>query len=179
VLKCAFARTVRDPACKDLRQPQSFPHLWKTLWKSKRSFSHKSFYISYLQAMYSTTIWDQVLTRIEDQVGKHSFSTWFKPTTLLADGGRSLSISVPNLLFVEWLPKHYSVVLAEALRDVGRPDVQLVFVPDTPASRRKPCATARRQSDPALHLRHLHRRAVESVRSRGMPRCRGNAVAFI
>ena len=73
--------------------------------------------------MYSATIWDQVLTRIEDQVGKHSFSTWFKPTTLLADGGRSLSISVPNLLFVEWLPKHYSVVLAEALRDVGRPDV--------------------------------------------------------
>ncbi|MEO5739910.1 MAG: chromosomal replication initiator protein DnaA, partial [Vicinamibacterales bacterium] len=69
------------------------------------------------------------------QVGKHSFSTWFKPTSLLADGGESLSISVPNLLFVEWLPKHYSVVLAEALRDVGRPDVKLVFVPDTPATR--------------------------------------------
>jgi chromosomal replication initiator protein len=84
--------------------------------------------------MLSTTVWDQVLTRIEDQVGKHSFSTWFKPTTLLADGGQSLSISVPNLLFVEWLPKHYSVVLAEALRDVGRPDVKLVFVPDTPAT---------------------------------------------
>ncbi len=79
--------------------------------------------------MASTTIWDQVLSRIEDQVGKHSFSTWFKPTTLLADGGQSLSISVPNPLFVEWLPKHYSVVLAEALRDVGRPDVKLVFVP--------------------------------------------------
>jgi len=85
--------------------------------------------------MSSATIWDQVLSRIEDQVGKHSFSTWFKPTTLLADGGHSLSISVPNLLFLEWLPKHYSVVLAEALRDVGRPDVKLVFVPDTPASR--------------------------------------------
>ena len=80
--------------------------------------------------MSISTIWDQVLSRIEDQVGKHSFSTWFKPTTLLADGGQSLSISVPNPLFVEWLPKHYSVVLAEALRDVGRPDVKLVFVPD-------------------------------------------------
>jgi chromosomal replication initiator protein len=80
--------------------------------------------------MASATIWDQVLSRIEDQVGKHSFSTWFKPTTLLADGGQSLSISVPNPLFVEWLPRHYTVVLAEALRDVGRPDVKLVFVPD-------------------------------------------------
>ena len=76
------------------------------------------------------SIWDQVLSRIEDQVGKHSFSTWFKPTSLLLDGGNSLSIRVPNLLFVEWLPKHYSVVLAEALRDVGRADVKLVFVPD-------------------------------------------------
>jgi len=80
--------------------------------------------------MSSLTVWDQVLSRIEDQVGKHSFSTWFKPTVLLADGGQSLSIRVPNPLFVEWLPKHYSVVLAEALRDVGRPDVKLVFVPD-------------------------------------------------
>lgn len=80
--------------------------------------------------MSSTTIWDQVLGRIEDQVGKHSFSTWFKPTTLLNDGGETLSIRVPNPLFVEWLPKHYSVVLAEALRDVGRPDVRLVFVPE-------------------------------------------------
>jgi len=80
--------------------------------------------------MASATIWDQVLSRIEDQVGKHSFSTWFKPTTLMADGGQSLSIRVPNPLFVEWLPKHYSVVLAEALRDVGRADVKLVFVPD-------------------------------------------------
>ncbi len=80
--------------------------------------------------MLTSTIWDQVLSRIEAQVGKHSFSTWFKPTSLLLDGGSSLRIRVPNLLFVEWLPKHYSVVLAEALRDVGRGDVRLVFVPD-------------------------------------------------
>ena len=80
--------------------------------------------------MATATIWDHVLSRIEGQVGKHSFSTWFKPTSLLTDGGNSLSIRVPNLLFVEWLPKHYSVVLAEALREVGRADARLVFVPD-------------------------------------------------
>jgi len=84
--------------------------------------------------MSSLTVWDQVLSQIEDQVGKHSFSTWFKPTALLRDGGESLSIRVPNPLFVEWLPKHYSVVLAEALRDVGRPNVKLVFVPDGAAA---------------------------------------------
>ena len=85
--------------------------------------------------MQSATVWDQVLSQIENQVGKHSFSTWFKPTSLLTDGGHSLSIRVPNPLFVEWLPKHYSVVMAEALREVGRPDVKLLFVPDAPGGR--------------------------------------------
>jgi chromosomal replication initiator protein len=98
--------------------------------------------------MPSATIWDQVLTRIEGQVGKHSFSTWFKPTSLLADGGQSLSIRVPNLLFVEWLPKHYSVVLAEALREVGRPDVKLVFVPDGAAAADEGRAPAVKTSSP-------------------------------
>jgi chromosomal replication initiator protein len=84
--------------------------------------------------MSAATIWDQVLGRIEGQVGKHSFSTWFKPTSLLKDAGNSLSIRVPNPLFVEWLPKHYSVVLAEALREVGRGDARLVFVPDGPGA---------------------------------------------
>jgi chromosomal replication initiator protein len=92
--------------------------------------------------MSSLTVWDQVLSRIEDQVGKHSFSTWFKPTALLRDAGESLAIRVPNPLFVEWLPKHYSVVLAEALRDVGRADVKLVFVPDGAGAPQAPQAPA-------------------------------------
>jgi chromosomal replication initiator protein len=87
--------------------------------------------------MQSATIWDHVLRRIEDQVGKHSFSTWFKPTSLLMDAGQSLSIRVPNPLFVEWLPKHYSAVLTDALREAGRPDVKLVFVPDDAAGRER------------------------------------------
>ena len=80
--------------------------------------------------MSSTTVWDQVLSRIEGQVGRHTFSTWFKPTSMLADLGKVLKISVPNPLFVEWLPKHYSVVLSEALREVGRAEAALEFVPD-------------------------------------------------
>src|SRR5689334_6763356 len=87
--------------------------------------------------MASLTVWDQVLSRIEDQVGKHSFSTWFKPTVLLSDAGQSLSIRVPNPLSVEWLPKHYSVVMSEALREVGRPNVKLVFVPQGTAEDRQ------------------------------------------
>jgi chromosomal replication initiator protein len=80
--------------------------------------------------MTGTSIWDQVLGRIEEKVGRHSFHTWFKPTSLLADEGSLVTVRVPNPLFTEWLPKHYSVVLAEALKDVGRSDVELIFVPE-------------------------------------------------
>src|SRR5918997_5639106 len=81
-------------------------------------------------AVLSIDLWDQVLGRIEAKVGRHSFHTWFKPTSLLSDEGTVISVRVPNPLFTEWLPKHYSVVLAEALQDVGRADVELVFVPE-------------------------------------------------
>ena len=86
----------------------------------------------------STTIWDQILTLIEGKVGPHSFSTWFKPTSLKEDRGRALVVRVPAPLYVEWLPRHYSVVLAEALNEAGRPQAQLLFeveaTPPAPAA---------------------------------------------
>ena len=74
------------------------------------------------------TIWDQVLARIETKVNRHSFYTWFRPTTLVADGGGALTIRVPNPLFKDWLTKHYSLVLSEALAEVRRPGAGLIFV---------------------------------------------------
>jgi chromosomal replication initiator protein len=91
--------------------------------------------------MSALSIWDQILGRIEAKVGRHSFHTWFKPTSLLTDDGQRLSVRVPNLLFTEWLPKHYSMVLTEALNDVGRPDAELIFVPEEARSGAAPAAT--------------------------------------
>jgi len=74
------------------------------------------------------SIWDQILSRVETKVNRHSFYTWFKPTALVADGGTAITVRVPNPLFKDWLTKHYSVMLAEALAEVHRPGVSLVFV---------------------------------------------------
>jgi chromosomal replication initiator protein len=76
------------------------------------------------------TIWDQVLARIETKVNNHSFDTWFKPTSFIADGGAAITVRVPNPLFRDWLTKHYSVVLSEALTEVRRPGSSVVFVSD-------------------------------------------------
>ena len=81
-----------------------------------------------------TSIWDQILARIETKVNRHSFSTWFKPTAFVADGGRSITVRVPNTLFKDWLTKHYSVVLSEALAEVRRAETSLVFVSEPGAA---------------------------------------------
>ena len=76
------------------------------------------------------SIWDHVLARIETKVNRHSFYTWFKPTSFISDSGQAINVRVPNLLFKDWLTKHYSVVLAEALGEVKRGEVQVHFIAD-------------------------------------------------
>ena len=76
------------------------------------------------------SIWDQILSRIETKVNRHSFYTWFRPTTLVTDSGKKLTVRVPNILFRDWLTKHYAGVLTEALADVRREGVTLDFVPE-------------------------------------------------
>jgi chromosomal replication initiator protein len=73
-------------------------------------------------------IWEQVLARIETKVNRHSFYTWFKPTTCVRDAGDRLTIAVPNGLFRDWLVKHYAGLMDDALADVGRAGTSLTYV---------------------------------------------------
>src|SRR5689334_12409727 len=73
-------------------------------------------------------IWEQVLARIETKVNRHSFYTWFKPTTCVGVAGDRLTIAVPNGLFRDWLVKHYAGLMDDALADVGRAGTSLSFV---------------------------------------------------
>jgi chromosomal replication initiator protein len=75
-------------------------------------------------------VWDAVLSRVETKVNKHSFYTWFKPTSFLAELDGTIRIRVPNPMFQNWLPKHYSAVLDEALAEVERRGSRLEFITD-------------------------------------------------
>ena len=81
--------------------------------------------------MSGSSIWDQVLTRIETKVNRHIFYTWFKPTALVSDDGVALRIRVPDNLFRDWLTKHYAAVLDEALGEVNRKGTAVDFVTET------------------------------------------------
>src|SRR3954464_2334796 len=78
-------------------------------------------------------VWEQILARIETKVNRHSFYTWFRPTTLLDEDRTSLTVRVPNPLFKDWLTKHYSAVISEAMSDVKRPNLAINFVADSPS----------------------------------------------
>ena len=94
----------------------------------------------------SANVWAQILSRIETKVNRHSFYTWFKPTSFVDDAGGTVTVRVPNPLFRDWLTKHYSAVIDEAIADVSRQGTLIAFVPpggevqatphlDTPAAR--------------------------------------------
>ena len=77
-------------------------------------------------------LWDDILARIETKVNRHSFYTWFRPTTFVAEDRASVTVRVPNALFKDWLTKHYSGVITEATAEVKRPNLVITFIADSP-----------------------------------------------
>jgi len=78
--------------------------------------------------MDSRNVWDDILGRIETKINRHGFYTWFKPTSFVSADGDTVTVRVPNELFRDWLTKHYSGLIAEALGEIGRPGVQVLYV---------------------------------------------------
>jgi chromosomal replication initiator protein len=80
--------------------------------------------------MTGTNLWDQVLSRIETKVNRHSFYTWFKPTAYVDERDEAVRVRVPNALFRDWLTKHYSAVIQEALAELNHPTTAVSYVTD-------------------------------------------------
>jgi chromosomal replication initiator protein len=102
------------------------------------------------------TPWDDVLARIDGKVNRHTFATWFRPTSYLSFEDKVLSVLVPNVQFKEWLAKNYSGVIQEALNELGYPDVVLHFecTSATAASETPPPAAERTSPEPPLNPRY-------------------------
>ena len=90
--------------------------------------------------MVTGDLWDQVLTRIETKVNRHSFYTWFKPTSFVSDGDGELVVRVPNAFFRDWLRKHYAGLIEEALKDLNEARV-VHFVIETSSEPPTPSVT--------------------------------------
>jgi chromosomal replication initiator protein len=78
-------------------------------------------------------LWDEILSRVETKVNRHSFYTWFKPTSFVGEDTAAITVRVPNGLFKDWLTKHYSGVISEALGEVRKGSLAVNFIADPPA----------------------------------------------
>ena len=55
--------------------------------------------------------WQRILTFVEGRVSKQDFTNWFKPTQFKdLHGDNTLLVSVPNLVFEDWLNGYPSTV---------------------------------------------------------------------
>jgi chromosomal replication initiator protein len=75
-------------------------------------------------------VWEHILSRVEASVDRHSFYTWFRPTSFVSEDERSVTVRVPNPHFKDWLTKHYSGVIADALSELGKPGLSVRFLAD-------------------------------------------------
>lgn len=64
------------------------------------------------------TTWDRIRDSLQPVVGAHTFATWFMPCRQIGEYPDALRVAVPNKFFLEWIPKHYSIVLGEVCQQV-------------------------------------------------------------
>lgn len=102
-------------------------------------------------------LWEEILARVETKVNRHSFYTWFRPTSFVTDDRTSVTVRVPNGLFKDWLTKHYSGVISEAMTELKRPNLTVNFLSDGPSD------------DPSVQLGPDEAAALESVGSSALP----------
>jgi chromosomal replication initiator protein len=76
-------------------------------------------------------LWEEILARIEAKVNRHSFYTWFKPTTFVGEDTGTIIVRVPNPLFTDWLTKHYSGVIREAMGELKKSALSVNFIAES------------------------------------------------
>src|SRR5688572_33111241 len=78
--------------------------------------------------MIAVNVWDEILSRVQAKVKRHSLYTWFNPTSFVAFDGRTVTVRVPHALFKDWSTKQYSGVIGAALTAVQRAEPLVHFV---------------------------------------------------
>lgn len=89
-----------------------------------------------------TTVWNNCLQIIKDNIPAQSFKTWFDPIQALRLEGNILTIQVPSLFFYEWLEEHYVSLLRKTVKkqlgEEGRLEYNIVV---EKSSNKKPYTT--------------------------------------
>lgn len=76
----------------------------------------------------ASSVWDNCLAFIEDNIQPQAFKTWFLPIKPIRLTDNALSIQVPSKFFYEWLEEHYVKLLKVALTKELGSNAKLVYI---------------------------------------------------
>ena len=72
-------------------------------------------------------LWERVLGRLEERVGRSSFELWFKPIKLIELKEEIAILEVPNRFFKEWIEENYLSHIVESFSEVAAFSGQFKF----------------------------------------------------
>ncbi len=75
-------------------------------------------------------IWKQVLDRLEQNIARTDYVTWFAPTRFLAQRGETVDVSVPSQRFVETIRVRYGTQIRSILDELSNDRLNLQFIAD-------------------------------------------------
>ncbi len=75
-------------------------------------------------------LWLKVLTKLETQLQRGQFITWFKDTTVLGREDKTVVIGLPLPMFLNWHLEHYRVITLDALKEIDPAIEQIVYQVD-------------------------------------------------
>jgi len=76
------------------------------------------------------TIWTQSRNFIREQISQQNFETWINPVRILSIEGNTVSLSVPNKFFRDWINENYLDIIDTSLARVLQTDVTIQFIVD-------------------------------------------------
>jgi chromosomal replication initiator protein len=76
----------------------------------------------------ATSVWNNCLIFIKDNIQIQAYKTWFKPILAVKLENKALSIEVPSKFFYEWLEEHYIKILKTSLvKELGE-NARLIYI---------------------------------------------------
>tara|TARA_R110002012_G_scaffold322096_1_gene555399 strand:+ start:83946 stop:85370 length:1425 start_codon:yes stop_codon:yes gene_type:complete len=76
----------------------------------------------------ATSVWNNCLAFIKDNIQPQAFKTWFEPIKPIKLSDNALSIQVPSKFFYEWLEEHYVKLLKVSLTKELGESAKLVYI---------------------------------------------------
>ena len=70
-----------------------------------------------------SSIWDNCLTKLENEIAGSDFSTWIRPLQAIESHGQ-IKLLAPNKFVLDWVKQHYFAKIEDSVREFSNGTVE-------------------------------------------------------